>query len=98
MIKHKAYKFRLYPNEKQKEYFSKCFGCVRFLYNKMLEEREATYKQYNGDKELIKAHKSKTYTDYKHEYEWLYEVDNNALANVKLDLQNAYNKFFREIG
>ena len=30
----KAYKFRLYPNKKQQEYFAKCFGCVRFIYNK----------------------------------------------------------------
>jgi transposase len=30
----KAYKYRLYPNEEQKEYFSKCFGCSRFVYNK----------------------------------------------------------------
>ncbi|NFI23438.1 hypothetical protein FDF97_19180, partial [Clostridium botulinum] len=26
----KAYKYRLYPNEKQKQYFAKTFGCTRF--------------------------------------------------------------------
>ena len=26
----RAYKFRLYPNREQKEYFAKCFGCARF--------------------------------------------------------------------
>ena len=28
----KAYKFRLYPNKEQEVYFSKCFGCVRFIF------------------------------------------------------------------
>ena len=39
----KAYKFRLYPNKKQKEYFAKTFGCVRFVYNKMLDDKKKHY-------------------------------------------------------
>ena len=27
----KAYKFRIYPNREQKEFFAKTFGCVRFI-------------------------------------------------------------------
>lgn len=95
MIKHKSYKFRLYPNEKQKEYFAKCFGAVRFLYNKMLEERIALYQQYKDDKEELKKHKPKTYTDYKKEFEWLAEVDCSALATVYIHLQSAYNNFYK---
>ncbi|WP_183221145.1 helix-turn-helix domain-containing protein, partial [Borreliella yangtzensis] len=34
MSANKAYKYRIYPNTNQKKYFSKVFGCVRFLYNK----------------------------------------------------------------
>lgn len=96
MKKHKAYKFRLYPNDRQKEYFAKCFGSVRFLYNKMLEERIELYKKYKSDKEELKYHKPKTYTQYKHEYPWLYEVDSHALANAQIDLQRAYEKFFSD--
>lgn len=33
-----AYKYRLYPNKGQQEYFAKCFGCVRFIYNRMLSD------------------------------------------------------------
>lgn len=95
MIKYKRYKFRLYPNEKQKEYFAKCFGAVRFIYNKMLEERIALYEKYKDDKEQLKLHKPKTYTDYKKEYDWLYEIDNNALANAQMNLQSAYKNFFK---
>lgn len=94
MKRNKSYKFRLYPNDKQKEYFAKCFGAVRFLYNKMLEERIVLYEKYKGNKEELKKHKLKTYTEYKHEYEWLYEVDSMALANAQLNLRYAYNNFF----
>lgn len=95
MKKYKAYKFRLYPNEKQKEAFAKFFGAVRFLYNKMLAERIELYEKYKDDKEQLRAHKPKTYTEYKHEYEWLYEIDNNALSNAKIFLQKAYENFFK---
>ena len=30
---YRAYKFRLYPNDKQKELIHKTFGCMRFVYN-----------------------------------------------------------------
>lgn len=32
----KAYKFRIYPSDEQKIFFSKTFGCVRLVYNLML--------------------------------------------------------------
>ncbi|OUB12036.1 cytosine methyltransferase [Bacillus thuringiensis serovar yunnanensis] len=35
----KVYKYRIYPNKEQKMIFSKIFGCVRFVYNKMLADR-----------------------------------------------------------
>ena len=43
----KAYKYRLYPNKEQKIYFSKCFGSVRFIYNKMLNDKIEYYKETN---------------------------------------------------
>ena len=39
-----AYKYRIYPNKEQKEYFAKCFGCVRFFYNKSLSDINEIYK------------------------------------------------------
>ena len=41
----KAYKFRIYPNNEQKEYLNKTFGCVRFIYNKMLVDKIEYYKE-----------------------------------------------------
>ena len=42
---HKGYKFRLYPNKKQREFFAKCFGCARFMYNKILTDHNEYYKE-----------------------------------------------------
>lgn len=32
----KAYKYRIYPAPEQETLINKTFGCVRFVYNKML--------------------------------------------------------------
>ena len=85
----KAYKYRLYPTQEQKEYFAKCFGCSRFIYNKMLEDK---IKYYEETKKML----NNTPAQYKKEYPWLKEVDSLVLANVQLDLQAAYRKFFKE--
>ena len=41
----KAYKFRIYPDEEQKILIAKTFGCVRFIYNKMLGDKIEYYHQ-----------------------------------------------------
>lgn len=89
----KAYKYRLYPNKKQQEYFNKTFGCTRFIYNQMLADR---IKSYEENKDLdIKKIKYPTPAQYKKEYPWLKEVDSLALANAQMNLDKAYKNFFR---
>lgn len=84
----KAYRFRLYPNDEQKILLAKTFGCVRFIYNKMLTDKIAYYEKTKQNLIITPAH-------YKKEYEWLKEVDSLALANAQMHLQAAYNNFFR---
>ena len=83
----KAYKYRLYPNKEQQEYFAKCFGCVRFIYNRMLSDKIEYYKE-------TKQKLNNTPAQYKKEFPWLKEVDSLALANAQINLQSAYNNFF----
>ncbi|MDZ4994621.1 IS200/IS605 family element transposase accessory protein TnpB [Clostridium perfringens] len=85
----KAYKYRIYPNSEQKEYLAKTFGCTRFIYNKMLNDKIEYYKQTG---EMLKN----TPAQYKKEFEWLKEVDSLALANVQQNLEKAYKNFFRD--
>lgn len=84
-----AYKYRLYPNKEQQEYFTKCFGCVRFIYNRMLSDKITYYKE-------TKQKLNNTPAQYKKEFTWLKEVDSLALANAQMNLQTAYNNFFKK--
>lgn len=83
----KAYKFRIYPDKKQEELLAKTFGCCRFIYNIMLDDKR---KEYEATKKMKKT----TPAAYKKEYPWLKEVDSLALANVQIHLEKAYKNFF----
>ncbi|WP_058306199.1 RNA-guided endonuclease TnpB family protein [Gracilibacillus massiliensis] len=93
----KAYKFRVYPTEEQALMIHKTFGCVRFVYNKMLAERKETYDHLKDDKETLKKVKLPTPAKYKQEYAWLKEVDSLALVNAQRNLDKAYKAFFKGI-
>lgn len=90
----KAYKFRAYPNEKQRILIAKTFGCSRFVYNHYLFKKIELYK---NSKETLTYYKCcADLTLLKKETEWLREVDKFALQNSLRDLDNAYQKFFKE--
>ena len=83
----RACKFRIYPTQEQKIQFVKTFGCVRFIYNKMLEDKIAYYQQ-------TKKKLNNTPAQYKEAFPFLKDVDSMALCNAQMNLQNAYNNFF----
>ena len=74
----KAYRYRLYPTSEQKVMFAKTFGCVRFIYNKMLGDRLDYYKETG--KKL-----NNTPAQYKEEFPWLKEVDSLASSLRRQD-------------
>ena len=90
----KAYKFRIYPTEEQEIFFAKTFGCVRKVYNLMLNDRKKAYEEVKNDpsKKMIFPTPAK----YKKEFPFLKEVDSLALANAQLNLDKAYKNFFRD--
>lgn len=90
----KAYKYRIYPNKKQQELIQKTFGCTRFIYNYFLDLKINEYK--NNNKSLSYYDTSKLLTQLKQEYEWLREPDKDSLQKSLKDLDNAYQKFFKE--
>ena len=87
----RAVKIRIYPNKEQITQIEKTIGCSRFLYNRMLADK---IRYYQEDKKMLKN----TPAGYKKDYPWLKEVDSLALANVQLNLEGAFRKFFREPG
>ena len=91
----KAYKFRIYPSEIQKQLIEKSFGCTRFVYNHMLALQIKTYEEQG--KSHSKYDLVKMIPSLKKEHEWLKEVDSTCLQASIDDLDSAYQNFFREI-
>ena len=90
----KAYRYRIYPNKKQKEIISKTFGCCRFIYNKYLAKRIEMYKQNKETFSYVQC--ANDMKKLKSELVWLKEVDSTALQSSLKDLDSAYQKFFKE--
>ena len=85
----RAYKFRIYPNASQKEYFARVFGCVRFFYNKSLSDMNEIYNATGKFENLTPA-------SYKEDFPFLKEVDSLALCNAQLNRNAAFKAFFRK--
>ena len=92
-----TYKYRLYPNRVQAELMAQTFGCVRYVYNYMLDLCIKTYKETG--KKPPEFTRSKVLTALKHdgEHEWLKEPPNAALQSANADLEKAYANFFRRV-
>lgn len=84
----KAIKYKVYPTAKQRTLIAKTFGCCRKVYNLMLSDKIAYYKEHGT---MLMTTPAK----YKKEYPFLKEVDSLALANAQLNLQKAYSNFFK---
>ncbi|AYA33006.1 transposase (plasmid) [Enterococcus faecium] len=90
----KAHKIRIYPNCRQEIQFQKTFGCVRFYWNFLLDQRITNYKKKkeNADYKEDKT----TYASLKkmEEYAWLKEVEAQPLSQVAMDLNKAFKNTF----
>ena len=89
-MKLKSFKFRIEPNKEQQVLINKTLGCTRFLYNRMLDEKQVKYKAQDKSK-------NKTEKEYKIEFDWLKEIDSIALQQARIDLKTAYDNFFRKL-
>lgn len=88
-IHSKAYRFRLYPTEEQSIMINKTIGCARLIYNKMLEDKIEHYRIHN---EML----YNSLPQYKEDFEFLKEVDSQALVQSGNDLNTAYTNFFNK--
>lgn len=91
----KSHKIRIYPNNNQKILFQKTFGCVRFYWNFLLDQRINNYKSKKEKPDFVEV--KTTYAGLKKtgNFDWLKEVDANALSQADMDLRKAYNNTFK---
>ncbi|QUP88547.1 IS200/IS605 family element transposase accessory protein TnpB [Exiguobacterium sp. PFWT01] len=94
MLKHKAYKFRIYPTKEQEILIAKTIGCSRFVFNHFLAKWDETY-QATG-KGLSYGSCSKEIPLLKQEFDWLKEVDSHSLQTSVKHLVDAYERFFKK--
>ena len=86
----RAYQFRLYPTKEQEVLIHKTFGCTRFLYNQMLDEKKK-------DKTLSKYDLFKKIPGYIKNYPFLSEVDSCSFRNSITDLMMGFDRYFKNL-
>ena len=96
----KAYKFRLYPNKKQVELLSKCFGCNRFVYNYFLEKKNNAYKNEGVNLSYTKMANILALMKREEKYSFLKESDSVSLQQSLRHLDTAFTNFYKhkEVG
>ena len=90
----RAYRFRLYPDESQKQLIEKTLGCSRQVYNELLSLCKKEYEKDHNFK-INKYELIKLLPKYKEKYPYLKEVDSIALQQTAIHLYTAYINFFR---
>ena len=93
----KAFKYRIYPTKTQIQLIEKHFGSTRFLYNYFLDYRQKEYAK--GNKATYMSTQSKL-TEIKKfkEFEWLNECGSQSLQMALRELDNSYQRFFKQLG
>ena len=93
----RAYKYRIYPSETQKQDLAKFFGSCRFVYNLGLETKIRAYASAKINISCFDLMKQmKELKD--NEANWLSECPAQALQYSLRNLDNAYTKFFKGSG
>ena len=90
----RAFKYRFYPTDGQAAELSRTFGCVRLVYNKVLEERTRAW--YGEQRRISYVQSSAALTEWKKtgELAFLTEVSSVPLQQALRHLQTAFAHFF----
>ncbi len=98
----KRYRYRIYPTTDQQEALSKVFGCVRYVYNRMLGEIKEARNMVGlitGEKYKLPSHfdmcKHLPFWKKEEDKAWLSEVNSQTLQASLLNLSDAYKNAFK---
>ena len=87
---YKAYKFRIYLDTNQKIMISKTMGCIRYVYNYYLNKM----KEFGYERVFTNI---LDYTNnLKYKATFLQEVDSIIIRQTLFNLDNAFQKMFKE--
>jgi putative transposase len=93
----KSYKFRMYPNDKQKAFLAEQFGASRFIWNHFLDLRNKRYAETG--KGMTYHEMSAILTEMKRsdEYSWLRTANAQSLQQTLMHLDTAFKRFFKHL-
>ncbi|QQO92479.1 transposase [Staphylococcus phage Machias] len=89
----KSFKTRIYPNQDQKNYFNKCFGVRRKVWNMALED----YQNIDDDKKFSGFDFQKKLNNEiqnSGNYPYLYEVNSMVRQEALKDLNQTFSKYY----
>ena len=95
-IIHKSYKFKIAPDNEQKELLAKHFGACRFVFNRYLNIRKETYLEEKKSLNYYDNANDLTVLKKDEQFVWLKEINSQSLQSSLRNLDTAYNKFFRK--
>jgi putative transposase len=96
MEQRKAYKYRIYPTDLQKQVLARTFGCCRFVYNWALRQKTDAF--YHKQQRLYYKDLSAMLPPLKQHYQWLGEVASVPLQQALRHLDKAFINFFEGRG
>ena len=96
MLVHKAYRFRIYPNDEQKVLITKTIGCSRFVFNHFLSAWNNAWEETGKGLTYNTCAAKMTSLKREKAYEWLSEVDSIALQSSLKGLDDAFKRFFKK--
>ena len=91
----RAYKYRLYPRPSQLPFLTEHFGATRFVYNYFLDLRK---KSYDSGIRLSGFDCKKMIPGLKTTYPWLWDINSQSLQESVINLEKAYQRFFKKLG
>lgn len=90
-----GYRFRIYPNRRQRLLIERTFGCTRWVWNHFLNKRQVEYEETGRNSRAFRQ--MKDLPKLKDANPWLREVDSVSLQAVIQHLDRAYDNFYRRV-
>ncbi len=92
----KAYKYRIYPNSKQKQSLAHHFGCARWVYNWALSQSKNFYEKEKKTLSRRQLQDQLVALKKDQDHAWLSDVNSQSLLAVLFHLHRSYQNFFKK--
>ncbi len=96
MLKHKTFKYRIYPNKEQQVLISKTIGRSRFEFNYLLNSWQVLYETTGSGLSYHKCSTILTGLKKQEDTVWMNEVDSIALQTSVRNLADGFDRFFKK--